>query len=234
MIFIPVFIYESNNQEKLTRISTQEIESPEWTYVDQFFALKKEYRPIPVYMYIIGIKNSKTFPNQTESVDIIYDPFSKDYDDGFITWATPVPYTTPLYLYHNSKGMYITFEDQHFNKEFKSNFISPIYVLTKEKREKTIGDSKKWFRLSLDNFPIFKFKEENGRCFPTPFGKHTLEGCNTDIFLNRKKMLSLAEDMQNNDRVREEKETRLYKILTNQRMVYALIFLFFVLLYKYK
>lgn len=105
-----------------------------------------DFRPIIPGLILVEVKRNESYPFNDISIDQAYDPFDKDKDSvSFQTWKAPVPYSKPLYIYKTGNGIKLTLEKE----DGVEDPLSPLYVLAEKD---------------------YKFKMEQGRCFPNPSG----------------------------------------------------------------
>lgn len=149
-----------------------------------FYALDSNVRPIPTFMYIISIQLSKQFPYNILSIRNVYDPFEeRESDIEFITWLTPVPFTTPLYIYEGNIGLYVSFDVKTDMIEIP---ISPIYVF-KDK-------------------PILTYSNYLNRCIPDINSKLTIRECNN----HKEKPLSILDIIKTDKKTTTHTPYKLY------------------------
>ena len=168
-----------------------------WYFFSNLYALNPMFTAIPTYMKLICAKKSNVADASYGTVEVInnYDPYNLNNQCVyFITWTQPVPYTTPLYIYHSNGGILSSFEKRD---DLKEAFLSPIYVLTDDPRPTTlIPPGGTWFN-KVDGKAQFKFKSRGEHCIPNPDGSTFLEcNLNNDLSLNRPESLlgSLRKD----------------------------------------
>ena len=178
---------------------------PGWVQRGRFYALNPMVRPIPSYMSLICTAHASATPYNAIGMSHQYDPFDTNPPNppgshptneaacvNFIAWIEPTPYTTPLYVYKNRNGVFVSFErlggvaggrGDSWRVQGASGSssapvgvghaeISPIYVLTDKPMPETIfpnGDQSKWFK-RVDGVPQFRFSSYQGRCVPDPEG----------------------------------------------------------------
>jgi len=206
-LMVMMCIYHRNNQSYISLPVIQpgkEIvcESPGggWTAVEQFYAVNPMFIPIPSYFRLICAKRSMSAEKNymTLSVTSNYDPYNLDSDCVyFLTWTQPTPYTTPLYIYESGDGILVSFEKK---ENMTQSFLSPLFVLTAEPKNKTIfpGDSKKWFKMD-NGVPQFRFINDSGRCIPDPDGG-TLEQCAVSNKIMKQRPMSLLDILESENK----------------------------------
>lgn len=167
-LIIPFCIYHIDNQSDNTFLgqieksnNTKWKQKFGWSLYYKFYAVVPTFRPIPSGLKLLSTTKADNPPYNTTKIEVVYDPYNKQYINNknvnFMTWTSPVPYTTPLYIHVNNKSIYPS-----FNKNPPSNIgwvqasISPIYVLT-------------------ENSPL-TFRGLNGRCLPD-FNGTSLDEC---------------------------------------------------------
>ncbi len=106
---------------------------PNWKLASIFYAVNPLVRPVPNGMQLFCAKRNPNWPYQTTSVDLVYDVFDH-YVDGtyFFTYTTPVPNTTPLYIWMNGDSAFADFGSSLPPEDldtFSAATINPIYVL---------------------------------------------------------------------------------------------------------
>lgn len=196
-IIIPFCIYNRNSKSLIVNRLSSTIpcfQPCDGSYFyDKFYAINPLYIPIPFGTQLLCAKKgiSSVGTLETVSIDIVYDPFDTDEKNCvfFITWMTPVPYTTPLFVYSSNNGVLLSFEEQPIT------LLKTLYVLTNHPRKTTIKsytkDSNEWFKINKKtNTPLFRFKNYMGRCIPEPSGIE-LEKCTllNDIYHNKEKTI---------------------------------------------
>ena len=73
---------------------------PGWNHVDTFFAIRPNFRPIPVGAQLVCAIHSTTPPYQLTDIQIIYNTYNGTLNGVyFITYIGPVPDTMPLYFW---------------------------------------------------------------------------------------------------------------------------------------
>ena len=161
-------------QRKCKKKKTSNIPLTSWDSVDVFYAINPLISPLSKGMKLFCARKNLAWPYQTTSVTQVYDIFNNSAQGTyFIAYSTPVPFSSPLYIWHRgnlsstqnivsftTNEAYITFD----NKEPPDNIkdagklkwtqaiLSPIYVL----RPKIFGP----------NYKDIKFTCNNGVCLP--------------------------------------------------------------------
>lgn len=156
---IPYCMYHSKNAQEYNGIIVPSVRTingeyvcPKntsiWKYKDIFYAISPRIRPIPAGTKLFRIEKNDSFPYNTESISLAYDPFDINNDDTYmIVYTQPVPNTKPLYLHRLGTNIYPSFDKNPPTPDpnWKQLTISPVYVLTNDEN---------------------KFKCVNGRCLP--------------------------------------------------------------------
>ena len=134
-LFVQIFIYHDNDYKSMFTFEKK----PNKKLYDSFFVITATIDKYPRGPKLIRFSfNSHNYITDIENQ---YNPFEKKTQSyHFLTWTTPTPNTSPLYLYKYNEYIYPTFNKNFIttikiNNQFKKNWSecinSPIYVLKK-------------------------------------------------------------------------------------------------------
>lgn len=192
-----------------------------YSQTDVFYALNPMIQPIPQYVHLVGFELNDEHPYNIKDVKVLYDPFNIDEPKNMIvvlTWVEPVPYTTPLYLFRGSQGVYVSW-DKEIPKGFTLMGLAPIYVLTKERKKTTVSATGKNDYFPPGIPPHFTFTLKDGRCLPDPKGEELTE-CILDTETNFIRPPSLLEKLGDVQKREEDK-----RVVITYTMSVILLFL---------
>jgi len=223
-IFVKVYLFETiYSGIRMSKLSFEREAGEPWRYVNSFMAVNIEFRPIPPLMVAICCNENPNFPFNTTNMRIMYDPFTySECKLRFITFITPQTYTSPLYLFGNTKRMIITFNKEKI-VELPTSILSPISVLTEYEMSNTVKYQGDWFKGE------FKFKNDFGRCIPDANGVK-LTSCVAEIYNNKTKPFSLLDYIDH--KTKKEKRFNIRDILNYNIVIGILLLVFFGCLYR--
>lgn len=125
---IPMYLY-TNTKTFGNYLSDENIETDDVELITKFYVINPKIRPIPPGTTLLCAKNTEVVFS-TESIDNLYDPHNDSIDcNKFIAWLTPVPFTTPVYVYEKGMDILVTLDDSPPGNEYVESNISPIYVI---------------------------------------------------------------------------------------------------------
>lgn len=158
-----------------------------WNIYDGFYAINPMIQPIPSGMVLLCSKRNKSFPHNSTSLRIVYDPFFLEDDCiYFIAWTKRVSYTIPLFIYgEDGNNIYPSFKKLDNMPEILD--LSPIFVLEDPNNNKSLNDVYNKKNFIKNNKVVFTFKSYQGRCIPDPDGV-SLSRC---MVLNNKNITDL-------------------------------------------
>jgi hypothetical protein len=131
-----------------------------WLLAFTFYAINPMLRPIPYGMGIFCAKKRNTFPWDTQSIKLVYDPYdTNDQCVYFIAYTKPVPWTKPLFVH--AKGYFSDKSTSLSQAVFVSwNANPPIseyvgeYVKTKDPKDNMTLPIWKWKGKSRVNIAL--------------------------------------------------------------------------------
>lgn len=166
---IPLCLYQNYNSGSYVSQSCNSV--PETEFEKKFYVLEENDEITPPGMSLFCFRNTPNVDYSTTDVHTVYDPFNQQKGClRFYAWVSPVPYSTPLYIWKRGNDVHISFDSKE-PKGYEPELFSPIYVLLDPRDDgvRVPGFSNNKFKI-IDNKSVFAFSRYQGRCLPNPDG----------------------------------------------------------------
>lgn len=179
-------------------------------FIVMFYTVDERMSTAPPGMTMLCFRDTPEIEYSTIDIDTVYDPFHHTKNClRFFAWVSPVPYSTPLFIWKRGKTIHINLTGKQ-PPGFEPEVFSPIYVLidprAKVPRVPGFNGVPNKFIIK-NNLPQFRFSGYQGRCIPDPngmtigkcmvlYGKNILSPKN---FGQEPTLLKFLDRMYNND-----------------------------------
>lgn len=125
-MFIKIFMYSLKREKDIISKLSLSNKEDGWEYNGFFYGIQPTFGPIAPGMVALCVNNKNTFPFNTESITIMYDPYNySECSFKFITFIIPHKNTFPIFVYKRDKEYFITTIE---NDSLEPDIISPLYT----------------------------------------------------------------------------------------------------------